>query len=293
VIVVTQSWYKTIFVFGDFWNIAIFTVGDYRFTIDKPAKLIIAYFISRLLYIIVTYSLEATILNRLNISKKYSSNVTSIIRYIFIMSFFGFCAAILGMTYKNLVIFASALGVGIGFGLQNIVNNFISGVILLFEQPIRVGDIIEVNDYFAKVKHIGIRSTIVESLDNSSIIIPNSEILSNKLTNWTFNNNIIAIVCDVGVSYDSNTQLVANLLDQVAKESPDVLTSPPHQVWFNEFGDSSLNFKLKVWINRPVEKFIIHSRLMHAIFNILNENQIVIPFPQRDLHIKSDETKLI
>jgi small-conductance mechanosensitive channel len=218
--------------------------------------------------------------------------VASIIRYLFIIIFLSITSAILGVTYKNLVIFASALGVGIGFGLQNIVNNFISGIILLFEQPIRVGDIIEVNGLFSKVKHIGIRSTIVESLDNSSIIIPNSEILSNKLINWTLNNNIIAIKCEVGVAYGTDTKLVESILDEVAVENLHVLKFPHHQVWFNEFADSSLNFVLKVWINKPEEKYIIHSALMHRINQKIADAGVTIPFPQRDIHIKENNFKV-
>ena len=130
---------------------------------------------------------------------------------------------ILGFTYKNIVIFASALGVGIGFGLQNIVNNFISGIILLFERPIRLGDIIEINGTFCQVSHIGIRSTIVESIDNSSIVIPNSEILSNKLTNWTLNNNVIALNCDFGVAYGTDTELVTEKMNRLMGEMPEVL----------------------------------------------------------------------
>ncbi len=250
--------------------------------------MVFAYYVIRFIYIIFVYSLDSGLLEKFNISRRYSANVISILRYIFIITFLGVISTILGMTYKNLVIFASALGVGIGFGLQNIANNFISGIILLFEQPIRVSDIIEVNGFFATVKHIGIRSTIVQSLDNSSIIIPNSEILSSKLTNWTFNDNIIALRCEVGVAYGTDTKLVSTILAEIADQNKDILSTPEPQVWFTEFADSSLNFTLKTWINRPSEKLLIKSDIMHAINSKFLENNIVIPFPQRDVHLHKD-----
>lgn len=280
-----ESWHSAIFVFADFWSITLFKIGDYSFTIDRPIKLIIAYYVIRSIQIGLLYSLDSYFLKKMNIEKKHSANIASIIRYFFIVIFLSVCSTILGMTYKNLVIFASALGVGIGFGLQNIVNNFISGIILLFEQPIRVGDIIEVNSLFSKVKHIGIRSTIVESFDNSSIIIPNSEILSNKLINWTLNDNIIALKCEVGVAYGSDTKNISRILSEVASENPNVLDSPVPLVCFSAFGDSSLNFSLKIWIDQVEDKLRVHSDIMHAINIKFHENNVTIPFPQRDLHI--------
>lgn len=284
-LLIFESWYSAIFVFSDFWKLALFKIGGYQFTIDIPFKIFILYFSLRLFYWYTTYLLEGFLIEKFNIEKKYSANLTSIVRYFFILLFFSLSLALLGMTYKNLVLLASALGVGIGFGLQNIVNNFISGVILLFEQPVRVGDVIEVDGLISQVKHIGIRSTIVESLENSSIIIPNSDIVSNRLINWTLNNNIMAIKCQVGVAYGTNTDQVTKILSDVAEENNDVLPFPKHVVWFKEFGESSLDFTLKVWINRPRDQHHIHSSLMFAINREFQAEKIKIPFPQRDVHL--------
>ena len=286
---VVESWIKTVFVFSDFWSLPLFKLGDYNFTIDRPVKLLVLYYLLRFAYLNILNLLETVVLTYLNISKKYASNVITIIRYTFILIYISIAAAILGFTYKNLIIFASALGVGIGFGLQNVANNFISGIILLFEQPIRVGDIIEIDSFLAKVKHIGIRSTIVETLENSSVIIPNSEILSNKLTNLTFNDNVVAIKCEVGVAYGSNTKVVSEILKKIAAENSEVLSFPDSQIWFTEFGESSLNFTLKVWINHPEKKFIINSSLMHEINKSFKDENITIPFPQRDLHLHTKD----
>lgn len=291
-VLVLESWYNTIFIFGDFWNVSILNLGDFRFTMAMPVKLIAAYYILKFIYLTIVFSIETFALKKLDISQKYAPNIISISRYFFIILYFSLGATIIGVTYKNLIIFASALGVGIGFGLQNIVNNFISGVILLFEQPIRVGDVIEVNGFFSTVKHIGIRSTIVESLDNSSIIIPNSEILSNKLTNWTLNSSVIAIKCEVGVAYGTDTKLVEEILLEVANSHERVTNFPKPQIWFNQFGDSSLNFVVKVWIDRPLDRYVIHSDILHEINKKFLEHKITIPFPQRDVHFYNHEKKV-
>ena len=194
-------------------------------------------------------------------------------------------STIVGVTYKNLLIFESALGVGIGFGLQNIVNNFLSGIILLFERPIRVGDMIDVDGKLCHVKHLGIRSTVVQTLDNSSVIIPNSDLLSNKVVNWTLNDSDVALKCEVGVAYGTDTQKVSDLLLSSVQASNKVLKFPEPQVWFEEFGDSSLNFVLKVWIDLPEQKYLIKTDLMHEINRLFTENDIKIPFPQRDVNL--------
>ena len=135
---------------------------------------------------------------------------------------------------------------------------------------------------------IGMRSTIVESIDNSNIIIPNSEILSNKLTNWTLNDNIIGINCEVGVAYGSDTDDVTNILLSCIDGVEEVVHFPKPQVWFEEFGDSSLNFKVKFWLDDPSKRFKVRSRVMHTINQKLKGNNITIPFPQRDVHLVKD-----
>ncbi len=280
-----QSIYTTLFVFGDFYGASIFKVGEYRFTVDMPVKIIFSVYMMRFVYLFVVFIIESFLLEVLKIEHKYFPNIVTVIRYMCILIFMSVLASLLGMTYKNIVILASALGVGIGFGLQNIVNNFVSGVILIFEQPIRVGDVIEVNEQLARVKHIGIRSVVVETLDNSSVIIPNSDILSNKLTNWTLSNNVVALKCTVGVAYGSNIELVKKILMTCALEEIDVLNEPEPNVWFEEFADSSLNFVLKCWISQPFAFNPIRSRLLTHIDAAFREHNISIPFPQRDIHI--------
>lgn len=290
ILVIVQSWMKNVFVFSEFWNISLLSFGDYNLMIIQPVQVLALYYFLKGFYLVFKYVFYTFLLKSLKMEKKNAPNVLSIIRYVLILIFISIGLGILGFTYKNIIIFASALGVGIGFGLQNIVNNFLSGIILLFEQPVRVGDVIEVEGIFATVINIGMRSTIVESLDNSSIIIPNSAIVSNNLINWTLHDNIMAVECYVGVAYGTDTRLVSGLLLEALKGSRDVLDDPSPQIWFKAFGESSLNFTVRFWINKPKEKFFIQSRIMHAINNQLRQHSITIPFPQRDLHIRSAGT---
>ena len=286
ILVVIYTWSKTIFIHEDIFLIQLISVGEFHLTLGQIVYLIIAFYIVRAIHLTIIFLSENLLPGHFNPNEKSTPHLAPILRYVFILIYMLVGAGVLGITYRNLIIFASALGVGIGFGLQNIVNNFISGIILLFEQPVRVGDIIEVDGLYATVKRIGIRSTIVESFDNSSVIIPNSEIISNQLTNWTLNNNIIAIKCAVGIEYGSDTVKVSEILKEIAKNHKDVINYPESVVWFEEFGDSSLNFILKVWINKPHQKFNIHSSIMHLINSALEQNNITIPFPQSDIHIK-------
>ena len=284
---VIKTWAENLFIFESVWDLKLFSLGDYKLTLWRPIGLIVAFYIIKAIYLITSYSIDSFWLHQFKISKKYSPNIKTLSKYCFVILYFGVSFGILGFTYKNIVIFASALGVGIGFGLQNIVNNFISGIILLFERPIRVGDMIEVNEMFCRVCQIGIRSTVVETIDNSSIVIPNSEIISNRLVNWTLNSNVFAINCTVGVEYGTDTRKVKMILTELLKEQDFILKEPVSQVWFEEFGDSSLNFKIKFWIDDPNNKYQIRSNIMHLVNESFIKHDIKIPFPQRDLHLKT------
>lgn len=188
----------------------------------------------------------------------------------------------------SLNVLAGALGVGIGFGLQNITNNFISGLIILFERPIKVGDRIEVGQVTGDIVRISSRATTVSTNDNISIIIPNAEFISKQVINWSHSGRNIRFHVPVGVSYSEEPDKIKRILLDVAKNHPDVLELPAPDVLFIEYGDSSLNFDLMVWtstyINRPI---ILKSQLYYLIFEKFKDHNVEIPFPQRDLHIKS------
>jgi potassium efflux system protein len=196
-----------------------------------------------------------------------------------------------GFSFTNLAIIAGALSVGIGFGLQNIVNNFISGIILLFERPIRTGDWVVVGNTEGYVRKISIRSTQIETFDRADVIVPNSELISNQVTNWMLRDPWGRVIVPIGVAYGSDVEKVRDLLLQVAREHPLVITdstrvSPP-RVMFRSFGDNSLNFELRCFIRNVDQRLATLSELNFAIEKALREANIQIPFPQRDLHLRS------
>jgi len=193
-----------------------------------------------------------------------------------------------GINLGSLNVLAGALGVGIGFGLQNVANNFISGLIILFERPIKVGDRIDVGNIAGDVVKISARSTMVNTNDNISVIVPNSEFINQRVINWSHNDRNIRFHVPVGVSYNEDPAQIKKILLDVAENNMNVLKRPAPDVLFTEYGDSSLNFDLMVWtstyINKPI---ILKSQLYYEIFEKFKEYNIEIPFPQRDLHIRS------
>jgi small-conductance mechanosensitive channel len=213
--------------------------------------------------------------------------VGSIARYVVLIAGFLIVLQTAGIDLTTFNVLAGAVGIGVGFGLQNVANNFISGVMILFERPIKVGDRIEVGDVEGDVVEIGARSTTVLTNDNIAIIIPNSKFITENIVNWKYTDSRVRFHVPVGVAYASDVRLVEQLLLQVARENPDVLDTPPPKVWFLGFGDSSLNFELLVWNTSLVHhkgQFI--SALNFAIFDLFKQHRIEIPFPQRDLHIR-------
>ncbi|MCH6573621.1 MAG: mechanosensitive ion channel family protein [Bacteroidetes bacterium] len=198
-----------------------------------------------------------------------------------------------GIDLSTLTVLAGALGVGIGFGLQNVTNNFVSGIIILFERPIKVGDRIEVGNISGDVVRISMRATTVLTNDNISVIVPNSEFISSQVINWSHNDRNVRFNIPVGVSYKEDPQKVKELLLSVADDNTAVLKEPLPDVIFDEFGDSSLNFILRVWTTKLIQTpQVLKSQLYFEIFKRFREVGIEIPFPQRDLHIKNEELNI-
>jgi small-conductance mechanosensitive channel len=216
-----------------------------------------------------------------------------LIHYAILLMGFLLALATLGVNFTNITIIGGALGVGIGFGLQNIVNNFVSGLILLFERPVRVGDYIEVQNLRAEIKKIGLRATTVETFDRADIVIPNSDLVTNQVTNWTRTNRIMRLTIPVGVAYGSDVPLVMKILLECAQDNPSVMSSPKPQVLFVGFGDSSLNFELRVFLSDIDYRRIVHSEILQEIDREFRLNGVEIPFPQRDLHLRSVDDSVI
>jgi small-conductance mechanosensitive channel len=196
----------------------------------------------------------------------------------------------IGIDLSTLTVLAGALGVGIGFGLQTVTNNFVSGIIILFERPIKVGDRIEVGNISGDVVRISMRATTVLTNDNISVIVPNSEFISSQVINWSHNDRNVRFNIPVGVSYKEDPQKIKEILLSVANDNEAVLKKPVPDVIFNEFGESSINFDLRVWTTQLIQKpHILKSQLYFEIFKRFRKDGIEIPFPQRDLHIKNDK----
>lgn len=192
-----------------------------------------------------------------------------------------------GLDLSSLTILASALGVGIGFGFQDIAKNFGSGLILLFERPIQVGDFVQVGDVEGSIERIGARSTILRTVDQISIIVPNSRFLEDQVINWSYKNPVSRLRIPVTVAYGSDIGAVKAALQEAPQGQMGVLTVPPPTIFFTGFGESALNFVLLVWTAKPSQQYLIKSNLYFRIEELFRHYKIQVPFPQRDLHVRS------
>jgi small-conductance mechanosensitive channel len=192
-----------------------------------------------------------------------------------------------GINLTTLNVLAGAIGIGIGFGLQNVVNNFFSGLIVMFERPIKIGDRIEVDGIDGDVIEIGARSTKVLTNDNIAIIVPNSKFITENVVNWKYSDDTVRFRIPVSVAYGSDARKVEKLLLEVAEANEDVLKNPPPAVRLIEFGDNGLKFELRAWTSTQTHrKGRLFSSLNFGIYEKFNENDIEFPFPQRDLHVR-------
>jgi len=265
-----------------------FGVGQYQLNLYKAIKIIIALAVIFWLAAIISDLGERRIegLQRLN------SNNKALIEKIFqvILYFIAFIIAldVIGLDLTALSIFGGGLGIGIGFGLQKITSNFISGMILLLEKSIEVDDLIELEDgMFGFVRHTGARYTRIETWDNKEVMVPNEDLITHRVTNLTYSDNIGRISIPVGVSYKSDIEKAYELILEAAQEHPQCMTEPQPKCYLMEFADSSVNFLLHFWINDVTKgRYPPHSDVMFGIWRKFKENNIEIPFPQRDLHLK-------
>ncbi len=273
-------------------NYNLFALGEARITPLSVFYVLVFSFLlfylsNRMKRLLVSRLLERT---RLDVGAQQA--IGTITRYLILFVGFLIILQTVGINLTTLNVVAGAIGIGIGFGLQNIANNFISGLIILFERPIKVGDRIEVDDVNGQVMSVGARSTLVKTNDNITIIVPNSKFISENVINWSFESGMVRFRIPVGVAYDSDIDLVTRLLTEVAKDNPDVVESPPPAVRLLEFGDDALKFELRAWsrsrLHRPG---LLKSNLNFAIIRKFRENDVVIPFPQRDLHFSSGKIR--
>ena len=266
-----------------------FTIGEFRIV---PSKILISLLFFALIIISTGWfkrQLETNWLPKTSMDRGGREAMVTITGYVMFMIAALIALSIAGFNFGNIAIIFGALSVGIGFGLQNIVNNFVSGLILLFERPIRKGDWIQAGTTEGYVKDIRIRSTRIMTFDRTDVIVPNSELISNQVTNYMLDDIRGRAIVKVGVAYGSDTEKVRNILTQVAEQNELVVkdgTSPKPLVLFRGFGDSSLDFELRVHLYDVDRRLSTVSNLNFAIDKAFREEGIEIPFPQRDLHVK-------
>jgi len=236
--------------------------------------------------------LEIFVLNRMGIDAGTRYAVTTILGYIIIAVgiIIGFNQ--LGLQWSQLRWIATGLSVGIGFGLQKIIANFISGLIILFERPIRIGDYVTIGDQSGTVSRIQIRATTLRDLDNLEILIPNEALISERVTNWTLSSSVTRLIVPVGIAYGSDTDSAREIMLSAVRDLPKVLKTPSPNVLFLGFGDSSLDFEVRVFLNSFDDRVPMTHVLLTEINKALEAADIAIPFPQRDLNITSHNIPL-
>ena len=244
----------------------------------------VAYLVSAFL----RFALEEDVYPRVGLARGLSYALSSLLNYVLLTLGFLAGLAVLGLDLTKLTIMAGAFGVGIGFGLQSVVNNFVSGLILLFERPIHVGDTIEAGGITGSVRRIGIRSSVVRTVQGAEVIVPNAQLVTERVTNWTLSDRQRLIELPVGVSYSAHPKKVMEMLESVALAHAQVLRQPPPRAFFTGFGDSAINFELRAWTDQFDQWFQIRSELATAVYDAGQAAGISFPFPQREVRLLQD-----
>ncbi len=262
------------------------TIGTLQVSLGAIISLIVILVITFFLTGIIKFIIDDEFIKQSKLPRGVANAISVSIRYLIVIIGLTFALSAAGIDLGKFSLLAGALGVGIGFGLQNIVNNFISGLILVYERPLQVGDTIEIENLLGQVKQIGLRSSHVMTFEGAEVVVPNGNLISNQLINWTLSDNRRRIEVKVGAAYGSDPNIILKILESVPKENPGILTDPAPIALFDGFGESSLNFRLLYWV--PFEIGIqTKSDVSIAIYNQFKANKIEIPFPQLDLNVKN------
>lgn len=272
---------------SEVFTTALFEVGGKPFSLSSLVELIFLALIALIISRALTEGIKRQLLVRFKFDRGTREAIASVINYVLVSIGFLIVLQSTGIDLSSLTVIAGALGIGFGFGLQNLASNFISGITLLFEKPIKVGDFIEVDKLLGTVESISIRSTLVRTIDGVFVIVPNNRFVENNIINWSYQDNKCCLHIPVGVAYGTDTVLVTEALLAAARQESRVLSYPSPKVWFKGFGDSSINFELLVWIDNPPETDPIKSALHFLIEWELRYRHIEIPFPQQDLYIRN------
>jgi small-conductance mechanosensitive channel/flagellar motility protein MotE (MotC chaperone) len=273
-----------VFTGGADFLTARWKIGATEVALQDLATFFLVFFVALLVSRTLRFLLAEEIFPRIRMPRGVPGALELLSRYGVLLLGFLLALAAAGVELSRLTLLFSALGVGVGFGLQNIVNNFVSGLILVFEHPVQVGDTIEVGALLGEVRQIGFRASIVRTVDGADVIIPNSELVGSRVVNWSLSRRQRRIQISVGIAFGTDPGRVIDILVDIARKHPEVLSVPAPEAVFDRFGDSALNFTLLCWA-RIDNFFRVRSELTVAVNNAFKEAGIQIPFPQRDLHV--------
>ena len=264
------------------------TLGDVNLTPTSILNFGVIFGLGYFATTVIQRIVKSTVLPKTKMDKGSQNALVSGVGYIGYTLAAVVALSSIGFNLSSIAIVAGALSVGIGFGLQTIVSNFVSGIILLVERPVKEGDWIEASGFSGTVKKISVRSTQIETFDRAMVVVPNSELIAGSVLNWTHSNETGRVRVSVGVSYDTDPKRVERLLLKVGKSHEMALKSPEPFVRFQQFGDSSLDFDLIIYVKDKNYMFQVRSELHYSIFDLFKKEGIEIPFPQRDLNIKGN-----
>ncbi len=262
------------------------SIGSLTFSLWSIILFVIIIVFSTFLSKVIQIFLQDEVLVKANLGRGFPETISMLVKYLIVGVGYFVAISSLGFEMSQLTIIFGALSVGIGFGLQNIFNNLVSGLILIFSRPIRIDDTIEINNMIGRVNSIGIRSSNVRTFDGAEVIIPNGNLISNEVINWTLSDQRKRIEVMIGVAYGSDIQQVSDLLKTILQENKQVIEAPEPLVLFDEFGDSSLNFKLLFWTDNFGDWMRVKSDVLFEINDVFAKENIEIPFPQRDIHMR-------
>jgi len=285
-----QDIWATIFsAFQPFWNFEIISLDKDPITSGEVLLAVICFVLGYIVSKSLSNTLRKKLYSRFNLTVGAAAALQTISFYLLVLFFTVLALRIAHIPLTLFAILGSAFAIGIGFGSQNLINNFISGLILMVERPIKVGDMIEIDGAYGKVVKIGARCTQVHTFTNIDILVPNSAFLEKNVINWTLTDDQVRTSINVGVAYGSDVRKVEETLKQAVVENKKILKSPEPIILFSNFGDSALNFDIHFWIkmSQQMDRRIIESDLRYSIDRLFKVGGITIAFPQRDIHVNT------
>jgi potassium-dependent mechanosensitive channel len=269
-----------------------FGYGNLRVTFGGFLSVSLIVLVGCVLARVFTFILKRFLLPTMPLQRGVAHAISTVTYYLLLLLVAIVSLAAAGVELNKFTVLTGALGVGLGFGLQNVVNNFVSGLILLFERPIHLGDTVEIGGLVGTVRRIGSRSSTILTFQGAEVIVPNSNLLSNQMINWTLSSQWRRVDVPIRVAYRTDPERVLRLLIEVAESNPHVIRERPPTAYFLGFGDSALNFELHFWSARQDTWFQLRSEVVIAVAKALQNAGIEIPFPQQDLHVRSVDSSV-